>query len=354
VSEATIHDERFANTGSAGRAAAGGPAGPTADAADGGAHSDNRPRSWRRAATSAWPAGDAPLRARVGLIIVAALAAGLMIGMAEAHAGHPGWVLALGAAVAGAGLFAAGRAWLCQPIEHLARRAAALNRQHRPGVPDDLPVGRRDEVGQIARVFQRLSESALRDYHEARSLRRNIDHRVAEATERATRQLARLVMRDPLTDLGNRRFLDEQLGPLAQGCRNGDTDLVCVAIDLDDFKNVNDTLGHAAGDELLRKLAQIIRGSVRRDDYPIRLGGDEFLVLMPGCTPVKARRLFEQVAALFAQHVRAALPDGVQPAVSAGIASLRHDGVGGGPELIEAADRRLYDAKRQGKGRIVG
>ncbi|MCX5662037.1 MAG: diguanylate cyclase [Planctomycetota bacterium] len=216
-----------------------------------------------------------------------------------------------------------------------------------------LPVDRQDDLGVIARAVQRLAAHSLRQHHEARHLRRTLDHRVAEATRVATRQLRQQALRDPLTDLGNRRFLDEQLDPLLSSHRAAGADMACVLIDLDNFKAVNDTLGHGAGDDLLLFTGGLIRGSCRQEDHAVRLGGDEFVVLLPGCDITAAARFAQQILALFRQHARAALPPHCQASLSIGVASLDHDGPAGGAELLERADARLYAAKRSGKDRVL-
>jgi diguanylate cyclase (GGDEF)-like protein len=194
---------------------------------------------------------------------------------------------------------------------------------------------------------------AVRGQQEAKRLRRTLDRRVEEATRQATRQLRHMAMRDPLTDVGNRRFFEENLPLLVDSALASGTDLVCLAIDMDNFKKVNDTLGHAAGDELLIFLASLVDASTRQEDYVARLGGDEFMVLLPGAHIDRAADLAKQIIALFRQHVRTALPDELDASLSVGIASLNSSKAGSGTELVEAADRNLYKAKNQGKGCAV-
>ncbi len=303
-------------------------------------------------ATRPW--NDAPLRSKSGLLIVLAAIGGLFLGMAGSGSGFTVWLTAIGLPILILSLVALSRKWACEPVERLAERLDRAVRSPRPTVPHDLPTERRDDVGQISRAIVKLAESAVRDYHQVKQLRRNLETRVATSTKAATRHLRRMAMRDPLTDLGNRRFLDETLEDLTKTCRSTGTDLVCAAIDMDRFKHVNDTLGHAAGDDLLTFTADLLRASIRRDDCPIRVGGDEFVVLMPGCSIQQAGQVFKQVLQLFEQHVRTALPPDVRPSLSVGLASLRRDDARGGTELMNRADENLYRAKRTGKGRVVG
>jgi diguanylate cyclase (GGDEF)-like protein len=149
---------------------------------------------------------------------------------------------------------------------------------------------------------------------------------------------------DRLTTLGNRLMLEEA----ADRCMNG-TAPVCVAVlDLDGFKQVNDTLGHSAGDDLLVALAASLRGNVRPDDVLVRLGGDEFAVLMPGLPPEAAdstgRRLLSAVRRQFS--VGGAL---VGTDASIGMAMYPGDGADL-RSLLRAADLAMYRAKRDNLG----
>ncbi|MEE9211056.1 MAG: GGDEF domain-containing protein, partial [Phycisphaeraceae bacterium] len=136
--------------------------------------------------------------------------------------------------------------------------------------------------------------------------------------------------------------------------RESEADLICVLIDVDNFKVVNDCLGHAVGDELLVLLAGLIRGCVRHDDIVVRFGGDEIVVLMPGCTVERAGQVASQLIALFRQQVGVILSKSIACGLSIGVVSLRRDGAETGRQLIEKADARLYAAKRSGKGQVAG
>ena len=159
-------------------------------------------------------------------------------------------------------------------------------------------------------------------------------------------------MHDPLTGLGNRRFLDEHLDLLVAPAQASNTELVCIAIDMDNLKQVNDTLGHASGDDLLQLVAELIRGQKRLQDYGVRLGGDEFIVLMPGCDHRHAQAFAQRLRSLFQHEVRTLLSGQVRSDLSMGIAALS-DGPTTGRQLLQAADERLYAAKRDGKGQAV-
>jgi diguanylate cyclase (GGDEF)-like protein len=156
-------------------------------------------------------------------------------------------------------------------------------------------------------------------------------------------QLERLSNEDSLTGLANRRRWDAGLADACARARDDGTPLAVVLIDVDHFKVVNDRHGHAAGDALLRALADVLRRRVRSTDLAARIGGDEFAVLLPGADLDRAVRLAEQLRSA-AQLLR---PEGVDPdpvSVSLGVAAGA--GVAADPDaLLAAADAQLYLAK---------
>ena len=295
---------------------------------------------------------DAPAGVKTAGLLLVGIVGGVLVGMLEAWAGYRIWPLLLGVAVLAAVLLATARWWIHSPLERVLSSLERAAGEQRAGTIEQLPLARGDEIGRLARIMHKVYSSAARDWHEARRLRRDLDHRVKKATEKATRQLRRMAMRDPLTEVGNRRFLEANLDALVDSAHASGTDLVCLAMDVDNFKQVNDTFGHPRGDELLIFLASLIRASIRGGDYVIRLGGDEFTILMPGADLRRASELAGQLLTLFRQHAHTVLGGKVRADLSIGIASLKRDG-GDGQTLLSTADERLYEAKRQGKGRIV-
>lgn len=169
-----------------------------------------------------------------------------------------------------------------------------------------------------------------------------------EVTElrRAELELEHLAGHDPLTDLPNRHLLQRELQyAIAHAAQTGDG-LAVLYLDLDGFKGANDRGGHDAGDRLLREVAQRLQQGLRQGDLVARVGGDEFVALLPGCRDVEAARAI-------AEGLRArlsppyTLPDGLfQLDASVGIACFPADGTD--PDtLLAHADRAMYAAKRQ-------
>ena len=162
-------------------------------------------------------------------------------------------------------------------------------------------------------------------------------------------ELRRRAWHDPLTDLPNRAlFTDRIEHSLARGVRSSEASIV-LYLDLDDFKSVNDSMGHGAGDDLLRSVADRLLACVRPGDTVARLGGDEFAILLDAAPMTEAVLVAERIVAELGRPF--VLPAGVQSVnVSVGIAAGR-PGVDTAEELVSNADTAMFAAKKKGKGR---
>jgi len=168
---------------------------------------------------------------------------------------------------------------------------------------------------------------------------------------RRNQRLVRETLQDGLTGVLNRRGLDHALQQLQQGMPLYPSVAIAM-LDVDHFKQVNDRYGHAAGDEVLRQLAQYCRQSLRSQDVFARYGGEEFCVLMPGASLADARRKLDQLREAFAtQPVLADVPQ-LRCTFSAGLVCW--DDVEVNPEkLLHQADDLLYQAKRAGRNCVM-
>ncbi|MCE9578131.1 MAG: diguanylate cyclase [Deltaproteobacteria bacterium] len=175
--------------------------------------------------------------------------------------------------------------------------------------------------------------------------------RVAEI-ESLNRQLHEQAIRDPLTSLYNRRFLDDVIGrEVARTVRSG-APLTIAALDVDRFKHVNDAHGHAAGDQVLRLLAEVLRTHVRTSDLVCRIGGEEFLVVLPGAPLAIARERAEAWRQVFAASEHR-LGDGTAIRCTVSIGIVEHAPGTDIAETFRRADAALYDAKHAGRDRVV-
>lgn len=304
---------------------------------------DARRRSWAVAAA------DLSARHKVALVVVVSVFSGAVLGDAGGGGWNMGLIIMVLVVLLGALLFGS-QWWIAEPVSRLSHRFESLARTRGAEGIKALPTERGDEIGQLARSARALCEMSIRNAHEAGRLRRTLDSLVARETRRATVQLEQMAMHDPLTGLGNRRLLEERLPVLFDECRRDGDDLVCMLVDVDNFKQVNDSLGHAAGDAVLSLMGQMIKGAIRPGDLAVRLGGDEFALFLPAVSVERAEALSGQLRHLLRQEVRRQHPDGPWADLSAGIATLQREGCDDGEELLAMADEHLYSAKRAGKG----
>ena len=159
-------------------------------------------------------------------------------------------------------------------------------------------------------------------------------------------------LRDPLTGLFNRRFLDESLERELARTRRDNLPLALLMIDIDHFKQLNDTYGHPAGDEIIRRVGGLIQSRARSGDLPCRYGGEEFLLVLPNMTLATAVERAEEWRAAFANDWSVIGNHAVAVTVSIGVAVFPCHG-GSARALVEAADQALYAAKRGGRNRLV-
>ncbi|NYT96685.1 diguanylate cyclase [Salinispora sp. H7-4] len=182
---------------------------------------------------------------------------------------------------------------------------------------------------------------------------------VAVDNVRVHEETQRLSLTDPLTGLWNYRYLRQSLRREVERATRFGRMLSVLALDLDRFKHVNDTHGHAAGDRVLVEFARRIRGEIREVDLAFRLGGEEFVVLLPETDATGATIVAERLGAAVRDTPIAvgglAAPTQVAVTVSIGVAVHPHHG-GTGQEVLNAADKALYAAKASGRDtcRVAG
>jgi two-component system, cell cycle response regulator len=164
-------------------------------------------------------------------------------------------------------------------------------------------------------------------------------------------ELQKLSVLDGLTQVHNRHYFQERLREEFRAAQRYDDTLSLILVDLDHFKEINDTWGHLAGDDVLRKVAKVLQRSVRETDAVARYGGEEFAVLLPR-TPLTgaltvAERIWKELGALQAG------PDGnLRVTASLGVSSFPHRNVLSPEQLLLTADEALYRAKHEGRNRI--
>lgn len=241
-----------------------------------------------------------------------------------------------------------------RPSRRLRRLLPLIKSGERP-IEELSTIGGPTEFGAMIPAIQELLHDLRRQRVELSMMNEEIRQKVAsrtDALERAIGQLRHQATRDALTGLGNRRMLDISLPKLMETCRAQRTDLCVMVIDVDNFKRLNDTLGHGAGDQLLRDLGQLIRSSARTTDMYFRLGGDEFVILMPAADEQAANTLADRLIKLmdmYGKTLRVAPP----PRLSIGLSRLLANPGASADVLLHIADRMLYDVKSQRKRATV-
>jgi diguanylate cyclase len=191
----------------------------------------------------------------------------------------------------------------------------------------------------------RMGEQAMHANNEV------LEQRLAEI-EVLQERLKEQALRDPMTGLFNRRYLDTAVPAELARCEREQAPLALLMIDLDHFKRVNDTYGHQGGDAVLKALAALLLANVRASDVACRYGGEEFLLLLPATHCDAAIERAEQWRAAFAATTVDYEGTPIQATLSIGIACYPQDGKSI-EDLTRCADQALYQAKEQGRNRVV-
>ncbi|MFQ6049306.1 MAG: diguanylate cyclase [Phycisphaerae bacterium] len=199
-----------------------------------------------------------------------------------------------------------------------------------------------------------MSELRQQNQRLQRQLRQRNDEleQLNDRLAAANALLKQMADRDPLTGLTNRRHFTELLSQRQAEASRYNEPLACMMIDVDNFKCINDALGHHVGDQVLVLAGRILREQLRAVDLAARYGGDEFVVLLPHCTSHDAQVLAERIGRRFDHESRRLIRTGPRPSLSFGIAGLA-GGDASTLELLNQADRALLEAKQAGKRRIV-
>lgn len=165
-------------------------------------------------------------------------------------------------------------------------------------------------------------------------------------------EVFRLAFRDPVTGTYSRRYFDEALArELLRSSRQG-TPLSVLLIDVDRFKEVNDTYGHKVGDVVLAETAAIIQRSLRGESITARFGGDEFVVLLPTSGLEEAVTVADRLRQAYEDEPPPSCPDAAGITLSIGVAATSSSRVRSAEDLLNAADEALYRAKRAGRNRV--
>lgn len=259
----------------------------------------------------------------------------------------PGSELALGVAagtmiVRDAAEWSLGRTAVAAPDERWEQRPRSL-----AVLPLQAPAGIVGVLGVWSSRARSLDPEALRMLHLlAPYAALHLQH------ARAWGDLRESAERDPLTGLRNRRAFDEAFDAESRRWERYGRPLAVMVLDIDHFKSVNDTWGHEAGDDVLRRVARVVASGVRDADIPARMGGEEFVVIMPetglAAAAEVAERIRGAVAGLEVEWQGRPIPVRLSVGVSAAPERVDHP-----RDLVASADAALYRAKEEGRDRVV-
>ena len=241
--------------------------------------------------------------------------------------------------------------YLSRPIEQLAHSARQVqNKQPGAQFPLQHPVR---EIAQLGQSIDAMTQSLLNKERELQEANASLEATVAQRTAALTQanaELLSLATHDSLTGVYNRRRFDEKLTEYTLLFRRTGRPFSLLLIDADHFKRINDTHGHAVGDDVLQQLAQLIQSSLRTTDFVARYGGEEFAVLLPEIAQ-------PDTPEVVAEKIRAAVAEAEFPVVGNVTVSI---GVGladpadnNHSALIKRADQQLYQAKAAGRNQVA-
>ena len=205
-------------------------------------------------------------------------------------------------------------------------------------------------VDYITKPFEEKEVLVRIDTHvRLHALQRELRDKIAEL-EQANARVKELSIRDDLTQLYNRRHFSEAAPRLLAHAKRYNQPLSVMIGDIDHFKDINDHFSHAIGDEVLRKVAQLILGNIRETDIVARYGGEEFVIALPAIPLPEAVRACEKLRLSIAQYSWSEIHPDLRVTISIGLSADTR--AAHFEQMIAAADEKLYQAKRAGRNRI--
>ncbi|MFC3151813.1 diguanylate cyclase domain-containing protein [Litoribrevibacter euphylliae] len=235
--------------------------------------------------------------------------------------------------------------YISSPIERLKKHIDVVAKgsfEHPPF------TGGWHEVKELTTHFSYMIQ-ALKDLNE--NLQTKVDLRTKELVD-ANKKLEQLIVRDPLTHLYNCRYLQERLIEEIQRAQRYNTPLACILIDIDNFKSINKAWGHEVGDDVLIRLANLLKEAVRETDTLARLAGQRFCIVLSVCSEESARNFLERLRTDISELEFVSANQSFHITCSIGLA-LMSDTAKDAESMISAAEKALYYAKDAGRNRVV-
>lgn len=258
---------------------------------------------------------------------------------------------------------------IVKPITRISQHMQAILATDDASAPHNLTITSQDEIGELAHIFNELNakvreaQGRLRDkIHLADSALLQSNAQLQQRTEELERRgqdlehalylVEKLAITDSLTELRNRRYFDDSLASAFARAQRFNESMTLALVDVDYFKKINDTHGHAAGDTVLQSLADLFRERTRETDIAARMGGDEFAFLLFHASRQQGE-LFSQEVLERARRLEFTFNgEVVRLGLSIGLA-CNQDGIQSVEALYGVADEALYEAKRRGRNQVV-
>jgi two-component system cell cycle response regulator len=212
-------------------------------------------------------------------------------------------------------------------------------------------TGRFEEAYEEHRIYHAATTALMSVQRDARARALQAVFEAAEA-RRASEHFREMAHRDALTGLHNRRFVNERLPALLGEAAAAGTPLSLAIVDLDHFKQINDTLSHATGDEVLRRIGELLQEATTGAEVAARMGGEEFLLIFPRTSAAEAAARCERLRLRIRGHAWGPVTGRLPVTTSIGVTTVTQAGPTPAT-LLSQADRNLYAAKRAGRDRVV-
>lgn len=248
---------------------------------------------------------------------------------------------------------------LIQPLEVLL---AGIRKMDRGELGLQLAIKYRDEIGFLTRAFNEIGarlnilinemETQVANRTQELAAANQALHLKLEEVEALKRQLQEQAIHDPLTGLFNRRYLDQMLKGIFSAAKRNQHPIGMILFDIDHFKEINDVFGHHAGDCVLRALGKMFNDSIRKEDLAFRIGGEEFIIVMPGASLEDTRRRAEEICQTVAGLTDIIPQRQGRLTLSAGVAAYPLHGTEY-DTLYQSMDKALYWAKQTGRNRVI-
>ena len=208
----------------------------------------------------------------------------------------------------------------------------------------DVPVSSGSEVGYLTEVFNDMVARLRQGREELASINETLRQKNIE--------LHQISITDSLTGLYNRKHLMETLDKEVTRSERYSHPFSLLVIDIDHFKKYNDTYGHLAGDEVLRRLASVFKKTIRSSDYAARYGGEEFIIILPEISPEQGVEAAERIRREVAEQRFEGDGEAIAVTISVGVASYPENG-GDAETVMRNADEALYEAKKVGRNQVI-